>query len=149
MPGRTFQFDYLQPPVPDDHTGPVYTYADPKNIVVFSTCKHPQQAWDFIKTMIDKEGDLQLLQLTGQMPQRKNLDTDNFYSNFFNEHPITKIFAKQVKYVKGVDNCDVIVEVLDIISQEYAACVIYGKKTPEQAVRDAANAVNVLLANNK
>ncbi|HEY2726334.1 MAG TPA: extracellular solute-binding protein, partial [Parafilimonas sp.] len=35
IPGRTFQFDYLQPPVPDDHQGPVYTYADPKNIVVF------------------------------------------------------------------------------------------------------------------
>jgi multiple sugar transport system substrate-binding protein len=149
IPGRNFQFDYLQPPVPDDHQGPVYTYADPKNIVVFNTCKHPQQAWDFIKTMINKEGDLQLLQLTGQMPLRKNLDTDNFYSNFFNEHPMTKIFAKQVKYVKGIDNCDVIVEVLDIISQEYAACVIYGKKTPAQAVSDAANAVNVLLANNK
>ena len=149
IPGRTFQFDYLQPPIPDDHVGPVYTYADPKNIVVFSTCKHPQQAWDFIKTMIDKEGDLQLLQLTGQMPQRKNLDTDNFYSKFFSEHPMTKIFARQVKYVKGIDNCDVIVEVLDIISQEYAACAIYGKKTPENAVRDAANAVNVLLANNK
>ena len=92
----------MQPPVPDDHVGPVYTYADPKNIVVFNTCKHPQQAWDFIKTMIDKEGDLQLLEVTGQMPRRKNLDTDNFYSNFFNKHPMTKIFAKQVKYVKGM-----------------------------------------------
>ena len=54
-------------------------------------------------------------------------------------------FAKQVKYVKGIDNCEVIVEVLDIISQEYEACVIYGKKTPEKAVQDAAKAVNVLL----
>ncbi len=44
-------------------------------------------------------------------------------------------FAKQLPYVKGVDNCEVIVEVLDIISQEYEACVVYGKKTPEKAIR--------------
>jgi multiple sugar transport system substrate-binding protein len=58
--------------VPDDHTGPVYTYADPKNMVVFNTCKAPQAAWAFIKTMIDKSGDLQLLEVTGQLPRRKN-----------------------------------------------------------------------------
>ena len=54
-------------------------------------------------------------------------------------------FAKEIPFVKGVDNCEVIVEVLDIISQEYEACVIYGKKSPESAIEDAAAAVNVLL----
>ena len=54
-------------------------------------------------------------------------------------------FAKQLPFVKGVDNCEVIVEVLDIISQEYEACVVYGKKSPEKAVEDAEDAVNVLL----
>ena len=34
---------------------------------------------------------------------------------------------------------------LDIISQEYEACVVYGKKTPEKAIADAEAAVNVLL----
>jgi multiple sugar transport system substrate-binding protein len=57
-------------------------------------------------------------------------------------------FAKQLPYIKGVDNCEVIVEVLDIISQEYETCVVYGKKTPEQAIADAEKAVNVLLADN-
>ena len=32
IPGRDFEFAYYQPPVPDSHQGPVYTYADPKNI---------------------------------------------------------------------------------------------------------------------
>ena len=148
IPGRNFDFDYYQPPVPDDHLGPVYTYADPKNIVVFNTCKHPQEAWDFIHTLIDKQGDLKLLKITGQLPRRKNLDTDIFFSEFFKKNPMLMPFAKQVPFVKGVDNCEVIVEALDIISQEYAACVIYGKKTPENAIRDAEMAVNVLLANN-
>ena len=55
-------------------------------------------------------------------------------------------FAKELPYVKGVDNCEVIVEVLDIISQEYESCVVYGEKTPEKAIKDAETAVNVLLA---
>ena len=58
-------------------------------------------------------------------------------------------FAKQVKFVKGIDNCESIVEVLDIISQEYEGCVVYGKKTPEDAIADAEKAVNVLLAGNR
>jgi len=149
IPDRNFEFDYYVPPVPDDHVGPVYTYADPKNIVIFNTCKHPQAAWEFIKTMINKNGDMQLLEISGQLPRRKNLDTDIFYKSFFEKHPMLLPFAKQIPFVKGIDNCESIVEVLDIISQEYEACVVYGKKSPQQAIEDAERAVNVLLAANK
>ncbi len=147
IPSRNFDFDYFLPIVPDDHNGPVYTYADPKNIVMFNTCSNPQEAWDFIKTLINKNGDLKLLEITGQFPQRKNLDADNYYADYFKKNPMMIAFAKEIPYVKGVDNCEVIVEVLDIISQEYEACVIYGKKTPEKAIADAESAVNVLLRN--
>lgn len=145
LPDRNFEFDYYEPIVPDDHEGPVFTYADPKNIVVFNTCSNPQLAWDFIKTLVDKKGDLQLLQVTGQLPRRKNLKEDRYYAAFFKQNPMLITFAKQLPYIKGVDNCDVIVEVLDIISQEYETCVVYGRKTPEEAIEDAARAVNVLL----
>jgi len=145
IPQRNFDFDYFLPIVPDDHTGPVYTYADPKNIVVFNSCTNPVAAWEFIKTMINKNGDLQLLEVTGQLPRRKNLETDNFYKDYFIRNPMMVPFAKEIPFVKGVDNCEVIVEVLDIISQEYEACVIYGKKTPEKSIADAELAVNVLL----
>ena len=149
IPNRDFDFDYFLPIVPDDHTGPVYTYADPKNIVMFNTCSNPQAAWNFIQTLVDKNGDLQLLEVTGQLPRRKKLDTDNYYAGYFSRHPMMVQFAKEIPYVKGVDNCEVIVEVLDIISQEYEASVIYGKKTPEQAIADAAAAVDVLLGKEK
>ncbi|MEP6713539.1 MAG: extracellular solute-binding protein [Ferruginibacter sp.] len=148
IPTRGFDFDYFLPIVPDDHTGPVYTYADPKNIVMFNTCSNPQAAWEFIKTLTNKNGDLQLLQTTGQLPRRKNLDSDPFYAAYFNQNPMMVPFAKEIPYVKGIDNCEVIVEVLDIISQEYEASVIYGKKTPEKAIADAEGAVNVLLGKN-
>ncbi len=145
IPSRGFDFDYYSPIVPDAHTGPVHTYADPKNIVLFNTCSNPRAAWEFIKTLVDKNGDLSLLETTGQLPRRKNLDNDKFYADYFTRNPMMMPFAKEIPFVKGVDNCEVIVEVLDIISQEYEAAVIYGKKTPESAVADAESAVNVLL----
>ena len=148
LPERHFEFDFYEPIVPDDHHGPVYTYADPKNIVVFNTCKHPQEAWDFIRTLVDKQGDLELLETAGEFPRRKNLQDDAVFRNYFSQNPKMVTFAKEVPYVKGVDNCEVIVEVLDIISQEYESCVIYGKKSPEQAIADAERAVNVLLGSN-
>jgi multiple sugar transport system substrate-binding protein len=146
---RNFDFGYFEPQVPDGHQGPVYTYADPKNIVVFNTCTDPQAAWKFIKTLVDKKGDLQLMAVAGEFPRRKNLQSDPFYDDYFTRNPMMLPFARELPYVKGVDNCEVIVEVLDIISQEYEACVVYGKKTPEKALQDAETAVNILLANSK
>lgn len=145
IPDRNFEYGYFEPQVPDDHQGPIYTYADPKNMVVFNTCTRPQAAWELIKTMIDKKGDLKLLINTGQFPRRKNLQSDPYYVEYFKKNPMMIPFAKELPYVKGVDNCEVIVEVLDIISQEYESCVVYGKKTPEKAIKDAETAVNVLL----
>jgi multiple sugar transport system substrate-binding protein len=145
IPGRGFDFDYYPPVVPDDHTGDTYTYADPKNIVMFNTCKHPQAALGFLETLLDKQGDLQLLSITGQFPRRKNLDSDPFFAKYFEDNPRMLRFAHEIPFAKGVDNCDVIVEVLDIISQEYEACVVYDQKTPAKAIADAAASVNVLL----
>ena len=142
-----FEFDFFPMQVPDNHEGPIYTYSDPKNIVIFNTCKQPQEAWNFIKTLIDKEGDKKLLEITGQLPNRKNIENEEIFQDYLNNNPKVKIFAKQANYIKGVDNCEVIVEVFDIISQEYEACVIYNKKTPEKAIEDAAKAVDNLLSN--
>ncbi len=142
-----FDFDFYPMQVPDDHSGPIYTYADPKNIVIFNTCRDPEGAWEFIKTLIDREGDKAFLEISGQLPRRRNLEEDPLFADFFAKNPKVLTFAKQANYVKGIDNCEVIVEVFDIISQEYEACVIYNRKSPEQAIEDAARAVNVLLGN--
>jgi multiple sugar transport system substrate-binding protein len=139
------KFGFYSMLVPDDHEGPVYTYGDPKNIVIFNTCKDPQTAWEFISTMINEEGDLSLLEITGQFPRRKSLSTNSFFSDFLAANPDLDVFAQQVDYIKGVDNHALIVEVLDIISQEYEASVIYNTKTPEKAIADAEKAVNILL----
>ncbi|WP_128545539.1 extracellular solute-binding protein [Larkinella soli] len=142
-----FEYETYPMPVPDDHRGPVYTYGDPKNIVIFNTCPDPQAAWEFVRTLIDRPGDLRLMELTGQFPRRQGLNSDPYFAGFLRKNPRLVPFARQAQYIRGVDNCEVIVEVFDIISQEYQACVLYDRKTPEEAVRDAARAVDVLLGN--
>lgn len=140
-------YGFFPIPVPDDHEGPVYTYGDPKNLVLFNTCKDPQTAWEFIKTMISKKGDLDLIRITGQFPRRISIAEDDFFDEVLKENIHYQVFARQVNYIKGLENHELIVEVLDIISQEYEACVIYSKKSPEKAIADAEKAVNILLRN--
>jgi multiple sugar transport system substrate-binding protein len=142
---KGFEYNFSSLPVPDDHQGPIYTYGDPKNIVIFKTCKNPDSAWAYLETIINKDGDLNLLQITNQLPRRKNINVDNIFSDYFNQNPKMKIFAEQSRYVRGTDASPVLKEVFDLISQEYEACVVHGIKTPEQAIKDASDAVSLLF----
>ncbi len=140
-----FDYDFAPMPAPDGHQGPVYTYCDPKSIVIFNTCRDPQLAFEFIKTMVSEEGDLQFLQHTNQLPRRRNMDSLPGFQDFFARNPRLQVFAEQARHVRGADICEALVEVFDILSQEYEACVLYQIKSPEEAIADAERAVNVLL----
>ncbi len=144
-----FQYDFAPMPVPDGHQGPAFTYCDPKSIVIFNTCEDPNLAFEFIKTMLSEAGDLQFLKTTNQLPRRQGLQDLPGFREFFVQNPKMQVFAEQARYVRGADISESLIEVFDIISQEYEACVLYQVKTPEQAVADAERAVNVLLGGKK
>lgn len=140
-----FRYDFAPLPVPDNFSGHAYTYGDTKNIVMFSTCRNKIAAWEFLKNMINEKGDLLFLKITNQIPRRKDLLTNSVFIDYFDKNPLMRPFAEQSKYVRGPDSSPVLKEVFDAISQEYEACVVYGKKSPEQAVNDAANAAALIL----
>ena len=140
-----FEYTFTAMPVPDGFKGPIYTYCDPKNIVIFNTCDNPVLAWQFLEYMMSKENDLKFLKITGQLPRRQRLFEDEIYAEYFKNNPRMIPFAEQAKYVRGTDTSPVLKEIFDVITQEYEACVVYGTKTPEDAIRDAAEAAQVLL----
>lgn len=140
-----FEYNFAPLPVPDNFTGHAYTYGDTKNIVMFSTCKNKIAAWEFLKSMVSENGDIRFLKITNQIPRRKDLLTNPVFVDYFNKNPMMRPFAEQSKYVRGPDSSPVLKEVFDAISQEYEACVVYGKKSPEQAVNDAAKAAALIL----
>lgn len=140
-----FEYNFSLIPRPDTRPEPVYTYGDTKNIVIFNTCPHPRAALSFLMFMMSKKNDYRFLQITQQLPRRGDLFTDSLFVDYFRRHPKMLPFARQAKYVRGPDTCPVLKEVFDVISQEFEACVIYQKKTPEAAVHDAAKAAQLLL----
>lgn len=140
-----FTYGFAPMPVPDDFVGEPCTYGDTKNIVIFKTCKSPQLAWRFLKEFLGEKNEEKFLTITNQFPRRKDLVTNKLFSDYFSRNPLMFPFAVQARHVIGPDICPVLKEVFDVISQEYEACVVYSKKQPADAVRDAAKATNLVL----
>lgn len=146
---KGFDYDITPIPVPDDYKGKIYTRGDFKNISIFSTTKHPKEAWEFCKHLISRESDLKLLQICTQVPVRKNMITDSLFMPYFKKNPMVKKFAKQAKYTRGVDGISDLKEIFDCISVEYEKCALYGIKSPEKAVKDAADRARVIMEWNR
>jgi len=140
-----FEYGFVPVPVPSDTTTPVVTYGDPKNMVIFSTTKHPQEAWEFVKFLITAENDKRLLEITSQIPLRKDLHLDPRFKDYFEKNPRMVDFAKQASYIRGMDSVVELKEMFDIISQEFDICCIHGRKTPEKAIEDAARRCQQIL----
>ncbi len=132
-------------PVPDDHEGPVFTYGDYKNISIFSSTDHPDEAWEFVKFLIEAENDLLLLEIANQIPARDDLLINPLFEEYFALNPNIVIFAEQVPYTRGVDAIPGLKEIFDAISQEYEASAVYGRKDPAKALSDAARRTRIIL----
>ena len=135
------KFDFAPIPVPDNHKGPVYTYGDPKNMVIFSTTKHPDEAWKFIKFLISKKADLKLLELTSQIPTRAHIADDAYFKSFFKKNPLLKKAARQADFVVPMDDSPHLIQILDIISRQFEAAAIYRVISPEKSMEMAAENV--------
>ena len=134
-----FEFNFTPIPVPDNHKGPSYTYGDPKNMVIFSTCKNPQAAWKFVKFMISEKADYKLFDICRQFPLRKNIARDPGYEKIFQKNPYMRIFARQLDHIAMVDDNPNLVQILDYISQQYEACAIYNIIEPKKAIKMSAD----------
>lgn len=136
-------------PVPDDHQGPVYTYGDFKNIAIFANTKHPREAWEFVKFLVQSEHDLLLLEICNQIPVRDDLNENPLFGPYFARRPTMRAFAQQARYTRGVDAAPDLKEILDAIAQEYEACAVYSAKTPAEAIHAAARRTKMILEWNK
>ena len=132
------QYGVAPLPVPDEYKGPVYTSGDYKNIAIFSNTKHPKESWEFVKFLVKAEHDLMLLEITNQIPVRGDLLRNPLFAKYFSRYPLMVKFAEQAVFTRGMDTIADSKEIFDAISQNYEACAVYGRKTPAEAVHDAA-----------
>ena len=140
-----FEYGFMPMPVPDSYKGDTYTYGDPKSIGIFKTSKHPEIAWKFVKFLMSKPADLRLLEITNQLPVRKNMLTDKVFRSYFQEHPQYQFFAEMIPKIVGVDQSIYLQEMFDIISQEFDAACVQGVRSTEEGIQKAAYRCKILV----
>lgn len=131
-------------PVPTSQgSDEVYTFADSKNISMFTSCENQATAWEFLKFSTSEDNDGLLLDKTGQMPLRTDLaDT---YPDYFSQNPDYVAFADQAQRVADVPSIDNSVEVWQRFRDEYSKAVIFGKESTDDFLANAAETINGLV----
>ena len=138
--------DFAPVPVPDDAPpGLAPTYGDYKNIALFATTRHPEEAWAFAQYLVSPEADRMLLTTSRQIPLRDGLLEDPELAAFFRAEPAMARFAAQAMATRGVDAVPDLPETLDAVAQGYERA-IYGVETPAQAVASITDRIGVLQA---
>jgi multiple sugar transport system substrate-binding protein len=133
--------------IPDDATPPESypsTFADTKNIGIFSNCDDKDTAWEFVKFYVSKENDVTFLQTTQQIPLRTGI-ADAVDKKYFDDHPLLQSFAEQAEHTLNVDQSAKLTDIFGIISQAYQAAAIYSKSSVDDALKDAEDQVNSLI----
>jgi multiple sugar transport system substrate-binding protein len=118
------------------------TFSDAKNIAMFSTSTNRRTAWEFLEFATSKEMDGLLLELSGQMPLRKDLL--EAYPDYFDEHPDYISFADQADRVGDVPYLSGSTEIWQRFRDEYSGAVIFGKDPVDGALSDAAEQIDSL-----
>lgn len=143
-----FEWGFTGIPVPEEGMLP-YTYGDPKNIVIFSATKYPDDCWEFIKFMTSKKNDYLFMQITQQLPLRKELLSDSLFVEFFRQNPQMKIFAEHIPYIVGLDKSLYLQEIFDMISKAWDAAVVYQVKEVKEGLADLDHQVQLQVNREK
>ncbi len=121
-----------------------YTFADAKNVAMYSACENQGTAWDVLKFATSKEQDGELLAATGQMPMRQDLPAA--YADYFAANPLYTQFADQAGRTVEVPNVSNSVEIWQTFRTAYAKSVIFGNESIDNAFKGAAEKINQLAA---
>ena len=119
-----------------------YTFSDAKNVALYSACKAQGTAWEVLKFATSKEQDGSLLDKTGQMPLRQ--DVEAAFPEYFTANPDYTAFAAQSARTVEVPNVANSIEIWQKFRDQYTSAVIFGKGTVDDALPKAASEVDTL-----
>ncbi|WP_159622180.1 extracellular solute-binding protein [Ruania rhizosphaerae] len=121
----------------------VVTFADSKNISMFTACENQATAWEFLKFSTSAEADGQLLEATGQMPMR--VDLAGTYPDYFEANPMYAAFASQTERVADVPSIPNSVEAWQVFREAYSSAVIFGNTSTEEFLSGSAEEITGLV----
>jgi multiple sugar transport system substrate-binding protein len=119
-----------------------WTFSDAKNIGLYSACKNQGTAWDVLKFSTSKAQDQKLLEITGQMPLRTNLQST--YASYFAKNPAYKAFGDQASRTVEVPPGPNTVEMLQAFRDAWTKTVVTGSGDVKSALKDAASKIDTI-----
>jgi multiple sugar transport system substrate-binding protein len=143
--GESVDWGVAPVPTPDGmDASETHTFSDAKNVAVYSACENQGTAWEVLKFATSKEQDGKLLEMTGQMPLRQDLQTE--FADYFEQNPEYELFADQASRTTEVPNVPNSVEIWQEFRDAYSKSVIFGKEPADQALSDAASTIDELAS---
>ena len=121
-----------------------WTFSDAKNIGLYSACKNQATAWDVLKFSTSEEQDQKLLEITGQMPIRKDLQAT--YADYFAANPAYQAFGDQASRTVEVPPGPNTVQMLQAFRDAWTESVIFGKGDVHEALDNAAAEIDDIAA---
>lgn len=119
-----------------------WTFSDAKNIGLYSACKNQATAWDVLKFSTSKAQDQKLLEITGQMPLRENLQTT--YASYFAKNPAYQAFGDQASRTVEVPPGPNTVEMLQAFRDAWTKTVVTGSGDVQGALKGAATKIDTI-----
>ncbi|GAI52032.1 unnamed protein product, partial [marine sediment metagenome] len=135
------------PPVPDwvSEDQPRYVDASVKGVGIFSQSKYPNEAWEFLRWRLTSlEADIAQLK-DGYFPCRGDLLINPAFREFFETCPGILPYA-EILSRSGPTLHRFKIKIYEEIENEYWRPLVYGLKSPQQAIEDAKRAVNRILS---
>jgi multiple sugar transport system substrate-binding protein len=139
--------DWGAVPVPTSSGKPaaeIHTFSDAKNVALYSACKNRGTAWDVLKFATSEGQDRNFLQMTGQMPLRK--DVAATYPDYLTKNPDYKMFADQAARTVEVPNVANSITVWQTFRDAWSKSVIFGRQEPGAAFDAAARRIDQLVS---
>ena len=121
----------------------VKTFADSKNVSMFTTSENQATAGDPLNFAASPDQEGAFLEATGQMPLREGLL--EAYPEYFEANPDYEVFAAQAERVVDVPNVPNSIEVWQTFRDQYSASVIFGNDPIEDALQTAADEIDQLI----
>lgn len=121
----------------------VITFADSKNIAMFTTARHRATAWDVMRFATSLEQDGAFLEVTGQMPLRTDLL--GTFGDYFARNPLYAGYGAQAARAVDVPLIPNSIEVWQRFRGAFSASAIFGDAPLEESLREVGAAVEQLV----
>jgi multiple sugar transport system substrate-binding protein len=121
-----------------------WTFSDAKNVGLYTACENKGTAWEVLKFSTSEEQDGKLLELTGQMPLRSDLQET--YPDYFAANPAYIAFGDQASRTVEVPPGPNTVEILQEFRDAWSRSVIFGNQEPKTALDEAAVTIDEIAA---